>query len=61
MKIGYIPRMTNTQYIVVPDTNAVTRRWAIARLTPRTREIVESGFSTRKAAWDYIQREYASV
>lgn len=50
--------MTNAQYIVVPDTNSVTRRWAIARLTPGAREIVEGGFSTRKAAWAYIQREY---
>jgi len=48
--------MKNTQYIVVPHGIPSSRRWAI--IDTRTGFVAESGFSSRSAAWDYIQREY---
>lgn len=48
--------MTNTHYIVVPQGTSFSRRWAI--VDTRTGYIVESGFSSRSAAFDYLEREY---
>ncbi len=48
--------MTNTTYIVVPQGNSFSRRWAIINTT--TGFVEESGFSSRQAAWDYIWKEY---
>ncbi len=51
--------MTNTQYIVVPQGNTFSRRWAI--LDTRTGFVVEGGFSSRAAAEDYINLEYTPL
>jgi uncharacterized protein YbdZ (MbtH family) len=46
------------QYIVVPQGNTFSRRWAI--LDTHTGFIVEGGFSSRHAAQDYIAKEYTT-
>jgi len=46
-----------TRYIVVPQGNTFSRRWAI--LDTHTGFVVEGGFSSRNAAEDYINLEYA--
>ena len=51
--------MTNTQYIVVPQGNTFSRRWAI--LDTHTGFVVEGGFSSRAAAEDYINLEYTPL